>query len=64
MKTVFLRMLDTSDKATTLLEAIRHPQTFAGSRRFEVEGSSFAAVPRSPFAYWVNDSLRHCCPVN
>jgi hypothetical protein len=58
LRTVFLRVLDTDDKAATLREAIRNPQVFLGSRRFDVDGLSFSAVPRSPFAYWVSDSLR------
>jgi hypothetical protein len=28
------------------------------AQRFDVDADSFAAVPRSPFAYWVSDGLR------
>ena len=58
MKTIFLRVLDTSDKAATLRAAIREPADSAGTRRFELDAERFKDVPRSPFAYWVADSLR------
>jgi hypothetical protein len=57
MKTVFLRVLDVADKATTLLESI-HDRGQAGGRLFVVEPKSFSSVPRSPFAYWVSEKLR------
>jgi hypothetical protein len=57
MKTIFLRVLEVDDKATALLRAIREPDRANGRQRFEVEAKSFASVPRSPFAYWVSESL-------
>lgn len=58
MKTVFLRALEASDKADALRIAIREPVTSLGRQRFEVDAYRFAAVPRSPFAYWVSDAVR------
>jgi hypothetical protein len=58
VKTVFFRLLEADDKAEALLAAIREPKVALGKQRFELETSSFAAVPRSPFAYWVGDRLR------
>ncbi|MGR9079509.1 hypothetical protein ACU8L5_25340 (plasmid) [Rhizobium leguminosarum] len=57
MKTVFLRALEADDKAEALLAAIRDPAAAHGKQRFEVETRSFAAVPRSPFAYWMGERL-------
>jgi hypothetical protein len=58
MKTVFLRVLEADDKATALLDAVRDPARAQGRQRFEVHTTSFASVPRSPFAYWVSERLR------
>ena len=58
MKTVFLRALDAADKAEALLSTIREPETARGRHHFEVDVSSFANIPRSPFAYWVSERLR------
>lgn len=58
MKTVFLRALEADDKAAVLLHAIREPETASEKQRFEVEPTSFASVPRSPFVYWVSERLR------
>ena len=59
MKTVFLRALEElTDKESVLRTAIRTPETARGRQRFEVDVTSFSAVPRSPFAYWVSDRLR------
>lgn len=55
MKTVFLRVLEAEDKATALLEAVANRN---GRQHFGVDVASFAAVPRSPFAYWVSDGVR------
>lgn len=57
MKTVFLRVIEADDKATALLEAIQEPEKAKGWGWFEVEPGSFESVPRSPFAYWVSDSV-------
>ena len=56
MKTVFLRVLDAEDKAMALHAAIR--EATLGKHRFEVDATSFAKVPCSPFAYWVSERLR------
>lgn len=58
MKTVFLRAMEADDKATALRAAIAEPKPVPGNGRFEVDPSSFAAVPRSPFAYWVSERMR------
>jgi hypothetical protein len=57
MKTVFLRALESDDKAATLLAAIRDPKSAKGRQRFEVDVTNFAFVPGSPFAYWVSEKL-------
>lgn len=58
MKTIFLRVLEAEDKATALLAAVREPERARGRQRFEVDTTSFASVPRSPFAYWVSERVR------
>ena len=58
MKTIFLRALEASDKEAVLRAAIREPEAELGRRRFEIDATSFSDVPRSPFAYWVGDSMR------
>ncbi|MEJ0094038.1 MAG: hypothetical protein WDN46_11550 [Methylocella sp.] len=58
MKTVFLRILEAEDKANALREAIDKPDEAFGKQRFEVETTSFSAIPSSPFAYWVSQKLR------
>ncbi len=58
MKTVFLRILEAEDKANALREAIDKPDQAFGKQRFEVETTSFSAIPSSPFAYWVSQKLR------
>jgi len=57
-RTIFLRALEAQDKAAALLAAIRDPETAQGNQRFEVDTTSFASVPRSPFAYWVSEQVR------
>jgi len=37
---------------------IREPVASLGRQRFELDTSNFTTVPRSPFAYWIGDSLR------
>lgn len=59
MKTVFLRVLDAEDKAVALRHAISQPDTVRGRRFFEVNVADFAALPKSPFAYWVSERVRH-----
>jgi hypothetical protein len=58
VKAVFLRALEAADKAAALLAAIHAPESAYGKHRFELEPACFAAIPRSPFAYWVGDQLR------
>ena len=58
MKTVFFRLLDADDKATALQAAIRNPEPARQNRRFDVDPTSFMALPRAPFAYWVSERLR------
>lgn len=60
MKTVFLRVLEADDKATSLLGIIHDPERAIGTQRFEIDPERFASVPRSPFAYWVGEGLRVC----
>lgn len=58
--TTFFRLLKDTDKATALRTAIaRHrtgdPDT---ERTFMLEPDKFRKVPNTPFAYWVDDSIR------
>ncbi len=52
--TTFIRLLDVpvDDKAAALKAAVT-----GGCAVFECDPEAFAAVPGSPFAYWVHDSL-------
>lgn len=52
-ETIFLRLLETEDKAAGLLELARQ----ADSRAYEVDTAVFKQVPGSPMAYWVPNSL-------
>ena len=54
MKTTFIRAVESADKESALLAAVRQPATDRGAGRFDVEASNFSAVPGSPFAYWVS----------
>ena len=53
MKTVFLRALEADDKAASAARRNPRDPEARGKQRFEVDAASFAAVPGSPFAYWV-----------
>ena len=57
MKAIFLRVLETEDKATALRAAIREPRANGERGRFEIDLASFYSIPRSPFAYWLGSSL-------
>jgi hypothetical protein len=58
VSTVFIRALEAADKAA-VLRAVRSGAGAEAKRcRFDVDPFAFAAVPRSPFAYWVGDSVR------
>lgn len=64
--TVFLRVLDApvDEKASDLLHAIStlkrdiRAQDLLGQQLFEHDPAALAAVPGSPFAYWLTDALR------
>lgn len=58
MKTIFLRVLESNDKAVDLRQAITQPDESFGRSRFEVDPTTFAQVPKSPFGYWASDKLR------
>jgi hypothetical protein len=51
-------VIEADNKAAALLDAVRGPARALGRQRFEVDPTSFASVPRSPFAYWVSERLR------
>ena len=57
MKTIFLRALESDDKAAALRLAILEPAATVGKLHFEVDATSFKTIPRSPFAYWVGEGL-------
>ena len=65
-RAVFLRTLETTNKEAALRAAIAHPELAHGRQRFDMDPSSFSAVPRSPFAYWVSERLQglfRCLPL-
>jgi hypothetical protein len=53
MKTVFLRMLEASDKATAILAAVREHRP-GDKQRYELNCKIFGEIPGSPFAYWAS----------
>ncbi|TVQ97385.1 MAG: hypothetical protein EA403_15050, partial [Spirochaetaceae bacterium] len=60
MTTTFFRLLKDSDKAAALERVIADyragtPDT---ERTFTVDPEAFRKVPNTPFAYWVDDSIR------
>src|SRR5437899_868548 len=56
--TIFLRMLEADDKASALRSAVKSNVDLSISQRYEVDTASFAAIPGSPFTYWVSARLR------
>jgi hypothetical protein len=58
MKTIFVRALESQDKAASLRTAITDPVEALGSIRFDVDTESFALVPGAPFSYWVSEKIR------
>jgi hypothetical protein len=58
LRTVFLRVLDTPDKALAIRAASHGRNEAVHRRRFEMDATSLASVPGSPFAYWASDRLR------
>jgi len=58
-ESIFFRVLDDPDRGAVLagsVEDIRRAAT--DFRRFAVDAASFHQVPGSPFAYWVDESIR------
>jgi len=58
--TTFFRLLKDSDKAFALESAL-HDYTAGrpdAERTFQVDPDKFRKVPNTPFAYWVDDSIR------
>ena len=53
LKTVFLRVLESEDKAPALLAMTQGTAPSHLNHRFEVGPASFARIPGSPFPYWV-----------
>ncbi len=45
------------EKAAVVKTAIHASGDAEGRQRFEVDPAGFCALPKSPFAYWVNDSI-------
>jgi hypothetical protein len=58
MKTIFFRVLHDQDKAMALRRTIDWSYHGAALNRYEVDLGDFAAIPGSPFAYWVNARVR------
>jgi hypothetical protein len=52
--TLFLRLLQETDKQEALLDVVRK----GGARLYSAAPTSFRQVPGAPFAYWVSDSIR------
>lgn len=56
---LFLRLLESDDKAAALGEAVAAvAEVRPDPRVFEVAPESFAQVPGAPFAYWVSEAVR------
>ena len=54
MQSAFVSVQREGDPAAALRAARRS----GVAQRFDVDPSTFRAVPRSPFAYWVGDYVR------
>jgi hypothetical protein len=59
VKTIFLRLLESDDKATELRELCSNERV-ADSSRFEVQIDTFRTIPKSPFAYWAERCAFDC----
>ena len=59
MKTVFLRLLESDNKAADLLELCSNVGVSDPSR-FEEQVDTFRAIPKSPFAYWAVSGAFEC----
>jgi hypothetical protein len=59
VNTLFFRLLDSGDKATTLAEAVDavRENRMLNAVAHAVDPVSFRQVPGSPFAYWVSDHV-------
>src|SRR4051812_20853715 len=57
MKTVFLRVLDASDKESALHAALAPPNPANGKTRFDLDPAVLHQIPGSPFAYWAPDTV-------
>jgi hypothetical protein len=56
MKSVFFRLIESKNKAETLKKSI---DDLSVKECFSVNTNNFAAIPRSPFAYWVGEGVRN-----
>ncbi len=58
-ETIFLRLLEPDDKAPALVETIASLREGQPSPlTYTADSASFRQIPRSPFAYWVSESIR------
>lgn len=56
---LFLRLLNESDKATALGEvSAKLRKQEIDARVYQIQSDAFDAVPGKPFAYWVSDAVR------
>ena len=56
---VFIRLLNESDKAVALVRSCRNMRTNAtDSNYYEIQPESFSSIPGKPFAYWETESIR------
>ena len=58
MRTIFLRVLETEEKALALMTAVQFDAATNRGRRFEVDAGDFRAIAGAPFAYWVSRHVR------
>ena len=58
MNVYFYRLLRDTDKAKALQTAISSRGSNGGGQRFEVDVSSFNALPGAAFVYWIGERLR------
>ena len=57
MKAVFLRVIEAADKAEALKAVISYPEATLEAKRFDLRLDDLSSVPRSPFAYWISESV-------
>jgi hypothetical protein len=60
MRTLFVRLLESNDKAADLRNAVCG--TSPSAQVFTVDLESLRSIPGSPFAYWVSEPLRRLFP--